>query len=246
MFDAVLKEANIDVVATDFDATRRRFFNSRMKIIKDNEIKSSLKKLSLFDLKFIDGYKALYFDDKHNSKRIRSVVISDTRGCKVGRSVLANDQLKYVMNKVGVKNTSSMLNPLDKPNVPFVLRLYKSLEECVVHSSNCADDTISRKLKNVLQVLYHIFDGELCIFADPEISLATQLKKLSKLSHILLAEYRSSALLSYLGSYNMTFSVWAKDVFMLLFCKRETGEEECICTKSEQTNWRSSSVLLER
>ena len=43
MFDAVLKEANIDVVATDGDANRRSFFNSIMKIIKDNEIKSSLK-----------------------------------------------------------------------------------------------------------------------------------------------------------------------------------------------------------
>ena len=98
----------------------------------------------MFDLNFIDGDKALYFDDKHNSKRVRSVVISDTRGCKVEESVLAKDQLKYVINKTEMKNTSSMLNPLDKQNVPSVLRLYKSLEECVVYSSNCADDSLTR------------------------------------------------------------------------------------------------------
>ena len=75
-----------------------------MKLVKDNEMKCFLKQLELFDLNFVDGDKALYFDDKHNLKRMRTSVISDKRGTKISGTVLAKDQLKYVMEKANSEN----------------------------------------------------------------------------------------------------------------------------------------------
>ena len=54
MFEAVIKKLSLDIVATDGDASRRRFFNGRMKLVKDNEMKCFLKQLELFDLNFVD------------------------------------------------------------------------------------------------------------------------------------------------------------------------------------------------
>ena len=109
MFEAVIKKLSLDIVATDGDASRRRFFNGRMKLVKDNEMKCFLKQLEFFDLNFVDGDKALYFDDKHNLKRMRTLVISDKRGTKISGTVLAKDQLKYVMEKANIQKISSML-----------------------------------------------------------------------------------------------------------------------------------------
>ena len=83
MFEAVIQKVKVDLVASDGAADRRQYFNSRMKIIQDNEMKRLFKQLNLFDLNFIDGDQAFYLDDKHNLKRMRTMVISDKRGSKI-------------------------------------------------------------------------------------------------------------------------------------------------------------------
>ena len=65
MIEAVSQNLQVDVFATDGDAMRRRVFNSMMKPINNSGVKKILEKLPLFDLNFIDGNKALFFDDKH-------------------------------------------------------------------------------------------------------------------------------------------------------------------------------------
>ena len=147
MFEAVIKKLSLDIVATDGDASRRRFFNGQMKLVEDNEMKCFLKQLELFDLNFVDGDKALYFDivldydfdDKHNLKRMRTLVISDKRGTKISGTVLAKDQLKYVMEKANIQKISSMLDPNDRQNVPLVLRLYEALGNCSEFCKSSSD-----------------------------------------------------------------------------------------------------------
>ena len=88
-----------------------------------------------------------------------------------------------------MKGITTILNPSDKQNVPLVLNLYQALEKCVDFCKN-SDDSICRELKHSLSVIYHILDGIVTIFHDPKVNLTTQLTKLSKVAHILLAEYR--------------------------------------------------------
>ena len=139
MLEAVIKKLSLDIVATDGDSSRRRFFNGRMKLVKDNEMKCFLKQLELFDLNFVDGDKTLYFDDKHNFKRMQTLVISDKRGTKISGTVLAKDQLKYVTEKAIIQKISSMLDPIDRQNVPLVLRLYGALDNCSEFCKSSSD-----------------------------------------------------------------------------------------------------------
>ena len=161
-----------------------------MKPVKDNDIQSVLRKMPLFDSSFINGEKALYFDDKHNAKRLRSALISDKRGCKVNGTVISNDQLKHVFTKAGIKNIKSMLEPSDKQNVPAVLRLYEALEESILFCENSTDQVL-RELINPIKIVHDIYDGIISVFSDPTINFDTQLIKLSKLAHILLHEYKA-------------------------------------------------------
>ena len=87
--------------------------------------------MPLFDLNFVDGKRAMYFDDKHNGKRMRTAIISDTRGSKIDGTVISKDQLKYVFNMVGIKNISSLVDPNDRQNVAAVLRLFEALGKSV-------------------------------------------------------------------------------------------------------------------
>ena len=109
MINAVCNQTKVDVFDTDGDATRRRVFCGMMKPIKDKEINALMKRMHLFDLTLVNGEKALYLDDKHNGQRTRTVIISDTRGCKINRTVISWDQLNYVFEKVGIKNTKTIL-----------------------------------------------------------------------------------------------------------------------------------------
>ena len=149
-----------------------------------------MKKMPLFDLNFVDGKRAMYFDDKHNGKRMRTAIISDTRGSKIDGTVISKDQLKYVFNMVGIKNISSLVDPNDRQNVAAVLRLFEALGKSVKICEK-SDEQVLRELSQPLKILHSVFDGILCIFCDPKIDLDTQLIKLSKLSHILLHQYRA-------------------------------------------------------
>ena len=114
MINDVCNQTKVDVFATDGDATRRRVFCGMMKPIKDKEINALMKRMHLFDLTLVNDEKALYLDDKHNGKRMRTVIISDTRGCKIKETVISWDQLNYVFEKADIKNTKTILEPSGK------------------------------------------------------------------------------------------------------------------------------------
>ena len=67
---------------------------SSQQMVMDKEEMEILGKLQLFDLHIIDVKMALFFDDKHNSKRMRGVIISDSRGCLLDGIVISQSQLK--------------------------------------------------------------------------------------------------------------------------------------------------------
>ena len=184
MIEAISEEVDPDVIATDGDSMRRRVLNGKDKLIQDKDVKSVLGKLPLFDLHIVDGKRALYFDDKHNGKRLRGTVISDTRGCLIGTNVLSFSQLKYIFDLAGITNYKDVLCPRDRQNVPAVLKLVEKLNECIAKLQN-SDDQVCRELIHSIQILSKIFDGILCMFSSPAINLCDQLEKLSTLSHIL-------------------------------------------------------------
>ena len=80
MINAAVKVVAPDVIATDGDGQRRNELSNRDKLIENKDVKEVLGKLPLFDLHVIEGKMALFFDDKHNSKRFRGAIISDSRG----------------------------------------------------------------------------------------------------------------------------------------------------------------------
>ena len=103
IINAVCNQTKVDVFATDGDATRRRVFCGMMNPIKDKEINALMKRMPLFDLTLVNGKKALYLDDKHNGRCMRTVIISDTRGCKINGTVISGDQLNCVFEKADIK-----------------------------------------------------------------------------------------------------------------------------------------------
>ena len=188
MINDVCNQTKVDVFATDGDATRRRVFCGMMKPIKDKEINALIKRMPLFDLTLVNGEKALYLDDKHNGKRMRTVIISDTRGCKINGTVISRDQLNYVFEKADIKNTKTIREPSDKQNVPAVINLYEALKEAVKFCETNTDRVL-KEVEQPMKILLHIFDGILAIFTDLKIDLSKQLIRLSKLSHILFHQY---------------------------------------------------------
>ena len=80
MIDGTSELAAPDVIATDGDSMRKKVLNGRDKMILDEDATAKLSKLPLFDFHIVDGKHALYYNDKHNSKRLRGTVISNTRG----------------------------------------------------------------------------------------------------------------------------------------------------------------------
>ena len=67
--------------------------------------------MPLFDLHVIEGKMAHFFDDKHNSKRFRGAIISDSRGCLVDGNVISQSQLKYLFDKANINNYRFAGNP---------------------------------------------------------------------------------------------------------------------------------------
>ena len=92
MINAICNQTKVDVFVTDGDATRIRVFCGMIKPIRDKEINAVMKRMPLFDLTLVNGEKALYLDDKHNGKRMRTIIISDTRVCKINGTVISRDQ----------------------------------------------------------------------------------------------------------------------------------------------------------
>ena len=153
---------------------RRKVLNRRDKLIKHKDIRTILEKLTLFDLYINDGLRALIFADKHNAKRFCGVPISYTRGCIVGRSIISKSQLKHLFDAADMCKTQKILNPNDRQNVLAVLNLVGVLYMCIVYHKNSEDQDCS-ELLNSLKILVAIFNGIICIFSSPEISLSEQL-----------------------------------------------------------------------
>ena len=178
-----------DITATDGDATRRKIFCGKDKLIENKDVKALLVKLPLFDLHIIGGKSALYFDDKHNSKRLRGAIISDSRGCLIDGNIISQSQLKHVFDQAGITSYKDVLSPKDRQNVPAVLKLVEKVKESLSKTEQ-SDDQICKELRSSMRLLIHIFDGILCVFSQPEVNLKDQLRKLSILSHILYHQYK--------------------------------------------------------
>ena len=189
MIAATVKEVAPDIIASDGCGQRRKGFSGRDKIIENKNLRELLGTLPLFDLHVIDGIMACFFDDKHNGKRLRGVIISDSRGCLVDGNVISQSQLKHMFYKAGITKYQDVLSPKDRQNVPAVLKLVEMMKECISKIEN-SDDQVCIELRNSISILIHMFDGILCVFSSPKINLRDQLTKLSTLSHILYHQYK--------------------------------------------------------
>ena len=81
----------------------------------------------------------MYYDDKHNAERLRGVIISDKRGCTLGKNIISKSQLVYLFNASEIYNYMEILSPNDLQNVPAVLRLVDKLKTCADNIESSRD-----------------------------------------------------------------------------------------------------------
>ena len=168
MIDSVCDNIQPDIIATDGDAMRRKVLSGRDKLIKDKDIRTILGKLPLFHLHIIDGQYALYFDDKHNAKRLRCILISCSRGCMVGKNIISQSQLKYVFDAADIRNTKEILSRNERKSVPAVLNSVNTLTPDYEYTrSNMvslqADGIISGSISKVQRAIFVKY--RLCVFS---------------------------------------------------------------------------------
>ena len=120
-----------------------------------------------------------------------SIVLSDTRGCKLESNIIARDQLLYLFKKAHVKNVSEALDPSDRQNVPAVLKLLDLFKKCI-DFFECSPEKVSDELLSSIKILFKIFEGIISVFGNVDISLNNQLLKLSTLSHMLFYLYKTN------------------------------------------------------
>ena len=219
MIDSVCDNIQPDIIATDGDAMRRKVLNGRDKLIKDKDIRTLLGKLPLFHLHIIDGQYALYFDDKHNAKRLRCILISCSRGCMVGKNIISQSQLKYVFDAADIRNTKEILSPNDRQSVTAVLNSFKSLEACIIFQQN-SDDQVCCELLGSLKILEKIFDGIVCVFRSPKIHYRT----------LYITNTKHVAHHLYLRNFTMIYREWYKQVSIYVQSTKQEVVVNCICT----------------
>ena len=100
----------------------------------------------------------MYYDDKHNAKRLRGVIISDKRGCMLGKNIISKSELEYLLNASDIQNYKEILNPNDLQNVPAVLRLVDKLMT-FADNIESSRDQVCEELMESIKILIHIFDG---------------------------------------------------------------------------------------
>ena len=111
-------ESNIVNVATDGDSSRRKTLNSLRCI--QTEFKS-LVNLKLFDQNLLFGRYGINFDAKHLVKRLRSLIISEKRDCKLINLNINRFHVADLLNDC--PEAKPLMNVKDKQNVPSAVQL---------------------------------------------------------------------------------------------------------------------------
>lgn len=179
------KNAVMVNIASDGDAARRKTLNKMRRLNKSLPV---LKLLNNFDLNLVCGEYSVNFDPKHIVKRIRSIIISKSRSMLLNKIHVNVCQVEELLKINNYSNTSDLLNPRDKQNVPKAVALLKLIHEFTVGPAPL--DPIKKDVFNELKLLGILSSLLLSIFINLDINLIDQLLNLAHLSHLLLFIFR--------------------------------------------------------
>ena len=217
--------------STDGDASRRQIFASMMeKDVTTFSFGVHLEGLSLFEVKVGTFGHTVNYDAKHLSKRLRNTLISMKKTIGI-HDITHADLEELVSITEGVTNNTakSLLNPMDRQNVPYATEL--SLR--VQNFSEKADDIpLPFRLAQVapgVKLLGVIAHGVLSLYAFLTLSVKGILESISSAAHVLLCLFKQ------FGSSFMPSQLY-NDLM-------ETFKDICVCAAKYKT-WKPGEPFL--
>ena len=190
-FKTLNKNAILLNIATDGDHARRKTLNQMKKL---NHSLPVLKLLKNFDRNLVCGEYSVNYDPKHLAKRIRSIMISSSRTMLLNKVQINSNQVEALLKSKNISQTSNLLNPHDKQNVPMAVSLLEMIhqltKEDFYEDNSNKNNPLNKDIYNELKLLGIITSLFLSLFTKLDINLIDQLMNMSYLSHLLLFIFR--------------------------------------------------------
>ena len=150
-------------IATDGDHARRKTLNQMKKL---NHSLPVLKLLKNFDRNLVCGEYSVNYDPKHLAKRIRSIMISSSRTMLLNKVQINSNQVEALLKSKNISQTSNLLNPHDKQNVPMAVSLLEMIHQLTKedfyednsNKNNPLNKDIYNELKLLGKYIFHLFD----------------------------------------------------------------------------------------
>ena len=167
-------------VASDGDTSRcSLFLSERIDIL--NPVSFQLfSSMPLMDTKLFLGKYSIDNDVKNVIKRIRGIIISNTRSIKFISKFFNKEHIKILVPYI----TSNLLDPKDYQNVPSAVKLFKALTN-INESQFDQLNKAALDVKHEIQLFIILIKKLLIVFTGLNMSLHEQLSSLACLSFLL-------------------------------------------------------------
>lgn len=167
-------------IATDGDHFRRMILNEMRREALDPYTYLVFSQMKYFNKTLILGKLSVNFDAKHLIKRIRGILISDSRSITLSKRMLTKKHIELLY-----PDLSNLMNPSDYQNVPYAVNLLSELTKRCDSIEKLSNHLVSTEILNELKILCEVIRPILNIFVNPSISLQQQLTDLSHCAHLL-------------------------------------------------------------
>ncbi len=134
-------EAILIDIGTDGDKFRRKLFNSLRRINLNFE---KFNRMQYFDSWSVMGKLGVNFDWKHETKRVRGILISQTRSITLIKHSISRNEIELLL-----PHLKHLMNPSDYQNVPAAVKLLqglKDIDNCTI-KINEATEEIKKEIK---------------------------------------------------------------------------------------------------
>ncbi len=172
-------DATLIDIGTDGDKFRRKLFNSLRRININFE---KFNRMQYFDSWAVMGKLGVNFDWKHETKRVRGILISQTRSITLIKHSISRNEIELLL-----PHLKHLMNPSDYQNVPAAVKLLqglKDIDNCTIKINEATEE-----IKKEIKLLSIIVEYLLNAFTYTKINLDTQLIALSTLSFLLFYIY---------------------------------------------------------
>ena len=175
-------------IGTDGESVRRAVLHSlrQSTVEPSSKLYNELGSLEFLDLSTAERDITFDFDGKHIGKRLRNNLINGSIEILGTKFDAANIKLiLQTRGKLKEQEIYTLLNPIDKQNVPLAVKLLDALSEKPCSDSSNMSPGLCDMIP-ALNALAPICKGILSLFARPSLSIHESLGALSTMSHVLL------------------------------------------------------------